>query len=189
MNSNARNIAVSLFAVVAVVALAACGQKPSESAAGDTAAGPEQASPAAAAKASKRDYPSGIFEHAAAVELRQGGNCTLDRVNKKPVGAMPYVSGEEVLFAGWFVAPRGTGVSQPLLVLDGGGRQFAHEFKTGGKREDVARQLKRPDAANAGYNSKVVLAGVPEGDYAVWLVQEGDGGFRCDTKKSITITR
>lgn len=189
MNSNARNISVSLFAVVAVVALAACGQKPSEDTAGDSAVAPGQASPAAAAKASKRDYQPGMFELAGAAELRQGGNCTLDRVNKQPVGAMPYVSGEEVLFAGWFVAPKGTGVSQPLLVLDGGGRQFAHEFKVGGKREDVARQLNRPDAANAGYNSKVVLAGVPEGDYAVWLAQEGDDGFRCNTRKSITVTR
>lgn len=186
MNSTTRRLSI-VFAAVAAVGLAACGDKAPEGAsapAADTAA----KTPAAAAAKPRRSYPSGMFEHPASSGLRTGGQCALDRMNKEPVGAMPYATGDEILFAGWFVPPAGVTASPALLVLDDGSRQFAHEVKTGGKRPDVATRLNRPDAAGAGYNARVSLSGVPAGEYTVWLAQEGEGGFRCPTKKTITVT-
>lgn len=184
MNAITRNLSATAFSAAVVVALAACGQKPSDDTSASTAPAPEQKAPA---PAPKRDYPSGMFEHAAAGTLKAGGVCALDRINKESVGAVPYAMGDELLFAGWFLPPKGIAASQPLLVLDNGTRQFAHEFKTGGKREDVARRHNRPEARDSGYNVKVALAGLPAGEYSVWLAQEGPGGFRCNTKKSITV--
>lgn len=183
MTSKTRKTLATLLAAVAVAGLAACGQTPQDATTGDTAA----QAPAAPAAPAKRSYPAGMFEHAASAALRAGGQCALDRINKQPVGAAPYTTGQDVLFAGWFVPPKGVATAQPLLVLDDGTRQFAHEIKTGGKRDDVANRLQRPEAATSGYNAKVNLGGVPSGDYAVWLVQEGAGGFRCETRKTITV--
>lgn len=188
MNSTVQKLSVTVFSAAVAIALVACGQAPSDNAGNSTVAdatrAPEQAPPP---KAPKRSYPSGVFEHAAAAGLNTDGVCALDHINKEPVGTIPYAVGDELLFAGWFLPPRGVAASQPLLVLDNGTSQFAHEFKTGGKREDVARRNNRPEVTDSGYNVRVALAGLPAGEYAVWLAQEGDGGFRCNTKKSITV--
>ncbi len=185
MNAITRNLSATVFSAAVVVALAACGERPSDDTGASTTPAQEQKAPA---PASKRTYPSGMFEHAAAGKLKAGGVCALDRINRESVGAVPYAMGDELLFGGWFLPPKGIATSQPLIVLDSGTSQFAHEFKTGGKREDVARRHNRPEARDSGYNVKVVLAGLPAGEYAVWLAQEGPGGFRCDTRKSITVS-
>lgn len=186
MNSTVRNLSATVFSAAVAIALVACGQSSSDGAdtAAEPAAAPEKTAPA---KAPKRSYPSGMFEHAAAADLRAGGACALDRVNKEPIGAVPYAVGDELLFAGWFLPPKGIATSQPLVVLDNGISRFAHEFKTGGKREDVARRHNRPETTDSGYNAKLVLAGLPAGEYSVWLAQEGPDGFRCNTNKSITV--
>lgn len=183
MNPIVRTSAVSLFAAAIVLALAACGEKPSAPA---TDAAPQPA--AAPAPAAARSYPGDMFEHPAAAQLRSAGNCSVDRINKQAVGAMPYAVGDELLVGGWFAPPKGVETRRPLLVLDNGSRQFAHVFLTGGKRDDVATQLQRPELATAGFNARVTLKSLPAGEYSVWLAQEGAGGFRCNTKKSITVT-
>lgn len=181
MNANARNTLACLF-VLGAAGLAGCGQAPSD---GAPAAGPSASAPAAPAA---RRYPEGMFEHPAAGGLRAGGQCALDRIDKQPVGAMPYEVGSERLFAGWFLPPKGVDTAQPLLVLSDGSRHFAHAIRTGGRRDDVAKRLERPEAATSGYNARVTLANLPAGDYSVWFVQEGEGGFRCDTRKTITVS-
>lgn len=182
MNSIVRISAATLFAA-ATITLAACGQQPSAPAA-DVSAPAPAATPAPAA----RSYPGDMFEHPAVAQLRIAGNCSLDRINKQPVGAMPYALGDELLIGGWFAPPQGIEAQRPLVVFDNGSRQFAHVFQTGGKRDDVATQLNRPELATSGYNVRVALKSLPEGEYALWLAQEGPGGFRCNTKKSITVT-
>lgn len=183
MNVIPRNIPV-VVAAAAVLALAACSQQAPEASSSAAA----QQAPAEAAPQRAREYPVGIFEQPAVAALRTGGNCSLDLIAKQRVGAEAYATGSELLFTGWFVPPSGVVATQGLVVFDDGARQFAHRFATGGKREDVARHLGRPDAAESGYNAKLNLAGLPAGEYAVWLAQEGEGGFRCPTKKTITIT-
>lgn len=183
MNSIVRTPAVSLFAVAAAIALAGCGQKPEEPSTGAPA--PAAASPAAPA----RSYPADMFEQPAIAQLRSAGNCSVDRINRAPVGATSHAVGDELLIGGWFAPPQGVQAQRPLVVLDNGERQFAHMFLTGGKRDDVATQLQRPELANAGFNVRVTLKDLPAGEYSLWLAQEGAGGFRCNTRKSITVTR
>lgn len=183
MNANARNLLACIVALGAA-GLAGCGQAPSDGAAD----APADRSASAPAPAKQRGYPDGMFEHPAAGGLRPAGQCALDRIDRQAVGAVPYTVGSELLFAGWFLPPKGTDTTQPLLVLSDGSRYFAHAFRTGGKRDDVATRLERPEAATSGYNARVTLAGLPAGDYSVWFVQEGEGAFRCDTRKTITVS-
>lgn len=182
MTPTSRTILATLVAA-ALAGLAGCGQDDPATAGGAAATADATTAPPAA-----RSYPAGVFEHREAAGLKAGGQCALDRINKEKVGALPYVVGDTLLFAGWFLPPKGVATAQPLLVLSDGTRQFAHEIRTGGRRDDVARRLDRPEAATSGYNARVTLAGLPAGEYAVWFVQEGEGAFRCDTKKTITVT-
>lgn len=182
MNSIVRTSAVSLFVAAVATALAACGQQPQ--APSTDASAPAVAPPTAAV----RSYPSDMFEQPAVAQLRTAGNCSIDRINKEPVGSTSHAIGDELLIGGWFAPPQGVQAQRPLVVLDNGDRQFAHVFVTGGKREDVARQLQRPELGTSGFNVRVTLKGLPEGEYALWLAQEGAGGFRCSTRKSITVT-
>lgn len=188
MNSTVRTPAVSLFVAAVALALAACGDQPSAPADQPaTSAAQPDATPAAPAAAPAPRYPGDLFEHPAASQLRIAGNCSVDRVNGQAVGATPHALGEELLVGGWFAPPQGVQARRALIVFDNGSRQFAHVFQTGGKRDDVATQLQRPELATSGFNQRVTLKSMPAGEYTLWLAQEGQGGFRCNSRKSITV--
>ena len=181
---NTKSIAV---AVLTMSFLAACqNQKvPGGSAASDddpeVAAVPAEM-PAVAAVSGFAPFGGATLQGA------QRANCSIDRIGSVAAisGPVTLNLGQTVVFSGWIAGP-GNQVPATFKVVLKGADFHGADATAGASRPDVARVLKSESLANSGFNARVDLGGLPEGEYGVSLVIPGEPVASCDTPAKVVI--
>ncbi len=119
--------------------------------------------------------------------LPAGGLCSLDAINgqsaaDRHIRALGWTS-----FAGWMADPSDAVPEGALFVLASATSAYAVPVAGGGARSDVAIALAKPGLANAGFNLKAWLPGVPGGTYRAAVVYPGQATKACDLGVVVTI--
>lgn len=185
------SIFVPVLAILAVLALAGCGESASNTSSGTvglegwrSASAPAPPPPAPA---------TGTFAAIPAEQLQQAtrttANCNLDAVDGKPAGSDTVDRASEAIFSGWAGDAENKTVPAHLKLVLTGNQDFAVETPTGMPRPDVATVQKIAAFATSGYSVKASLSAVPAGNYGVMLLYATPGGaeLRCPTRVKISI--
>lgn len=168
---------------VMAVFLAACGK--SDVAPLPTAGEPDVKAPAAPA------IPL-AFTTLEAPDLADAirAQCSIDRINaQKSRGQVVTVdAGSEVRFTGWVSDPTKQVPAQFTIVLSGP-QTFGVTATAGGKRPDVARNMRAKTLESSGFNVLTTLAAVPAGEYAISIVEDAAGKVaHCATTTRVMVT-
>lgn len=181
----------SIVAVVlTMTSLVACqkqrapedGIAPESSPALATPAEKSAAQPAVAAVSELSAFDGATLEGAARA------NCSIDKIGSAAIASGPVTlaAGQTVVFSGWIAGP-GNRVPEGFKIVLKGKDLHSANAAAGASRPDVARVLKSESLANAGFNTRINLGALPEGEYGVELVIPGETIANCDTPAKIVI--
>lgn len=115
--------------------------------------------------------------------------CAIDSINTQAAaGATIKVQqGDDVRFVGW-VSDAARAVPASFRIVLSGESAYAIEATAGGSRPDVARVLKAPGLARAGFGVVGKLGKVAAGEYAIALTVDGvDGRQVCSTRTRLVV--
>ncbi|HJW46451.1 MAG TPA: hypothetical protein VJ484_08170 [Lysobacter sp.] len=164
--------AVKYSVAVAVLVLVGCGQKDAQT---ETTQPPVQ--------------PAFVSVDAASVAGTARAPCSIDKISGRLARGRTVTlkAGTDAVFNGWVADPAKQVPAEFNVVLSGA-TTYSAVASAGQPRPDVARSLRADTLQNAGFNSRLTLAGVAPGEYAVSLVHRaGDKVVRCDTKTLLTV--
>lgn len=181
---------VTALAVALALSTAACTQKPAETTepvtpAAEPAAAPTETAPASTAPEALAAFAPFTGSLPADITNKE---CALDTVNgQAPAATTSFDAGASAALGGWAGNGAGQVASNFHLVLKGATQSFSTAIQPSVARPDVATSLNAPGLENSGYTLNMSLAGVPAGDYAMYLADPSNTQATCDLRYAFNL--
>ncbi|MEN1929604.1 hypothetical protein WCE37_11500 [Luteimonas sp. MJ250] len=162
---------------IAAVLIAGCGADPQTSA--------DTAPPAAAAAVPAVDVVPAPY--AMAADAPTSGYCALDSANGQRGEVVTLPGSDVAVFGGWAADAEKQVPEGALFVFGNGADSHAVPLVAGANRPDVAAALGSEALAQAGFNLRLDLAGIPAGSYDLSVVTDPATSAHCDLRTRLVI--
>jgi hypothetical protein len=181
-------IAFSLIAMFLAVGCSDNGKDQAAATAAATATPAASAAPEGQVSPLTKELPAAIKNFA----FETAGNCSIDVVNNAMLGSAPEVTVNRTdgfSADGWaFDEKSGSVPAVVTLQLVQGEERYYAQLNRHGGRDDLSKAFGKPEFANAGYFASVEVASLPAGQYAIFVVQKGDGkNMVCSTNRKLNL--
>lgn len=128
-----------------------------------------------------------VTPYAMAADAPAAGRCALDSAHGQRAEVVTLPATGTAVFGGWAADDAKQVPVGALFVFGNGADSHAVSLVAGAHRPDVAKAFGSDALANAGFNLRVELGGIPAGSYKLAVVMDPATSAHCDLKTTLVL--